>query len=139
MSDKNFEAMDRSLMKDLKTAAKAPVPPDVLKGFSASVIEKIREEDPARETYHPVLSAVWLTPAFAVLILASLVVWHLPGGQEGKPLWQSAVSKPAAMIQLASTVSTISAEVAALRELGAWTDEDDLSSGAVEEDELPSV
>ncbi len=126
MPEQHFDEMDQSLMKNLKSVVKTPVPKEVLKDFSASVIEKISEKEPPREIYKPVHSVAWLVPAFAVLILASAVVWRLPLGQ-------SVAFKPTVAFQLASNVSAISEEVAALRELGAWTDDDDVSAGAAEE------
>lgn len=122
MTDENFEKMDRELKERLRPLSETQVPPKFLKGFSASVIRKIEDRNsPVRETEtFRGLKGVWLVPTFAVLALASTVLWRAD-------LWRSAVSGPTGMIQMATSVSTISEEIDALRDLGAWTEEDDAS------------
>ena len=122
MTDENFEKLDRDLRENLKPLSETPVPPRLLKGFSASVIRKIEAKAaPEREAgAFRGLERVWLVPTFAVLVLASTVLWR-------SDFWRSVVSEPTGMIQMASNVSTISEEIDALRDLGAWTEEDDAS------------
>ncbi len=122
MTDENFEKMDQELKQNLKPLSEVPVPSRLLQGFSASVIRKIQAEGAPQsepETFRG-SKAVWLVPTFAVLVLASTVLWR-------SDLWRSVVSEPVGMIQMATNVSTISEEIDALRDLGAWTEEDDAS------------
>ena len=122
MTDETFEKMDRELKENLKSLSETPVPPRILSGFSASVIRKIEAEKAPRtqsETFRG-LKVVWLAPTFAALVLASTVLWR-------SDLWQSVLSEPGGVIHMASNVSTISEEIDALRDLGAWTEEDDAS------------
>ncbi len=122
MTDENFEKMDRELKENLKSLSETPVPPRILSGFSASVIRRIEAKESSKSQPQTArgLRAVWLAPTFAALVLASTVLWRAD-------LWQSVISKPGGMIHMASNVSTISEEIDALRDLGAWTDEDDAS------------
>ena len=120
MSEEKFESMDRSLMKDIK-GAKLSVPGSLLEGFSASVTQRIRECQLPKEAKAPALSP-WLVPTFAVLIIASALTWRLPLTSN------QMASGTVQAINLTANVASISDEVAALRELGVWTEEDDASA-----------
>ena len=120
MTDERFEQMDRDFKENLKPLSEAPVPQKILQGFSASVLRKIEaQSNPEPESFRG-FKAVWLAPTFAVLVLASTVLWRAD-------LWHSVLSEPGGMIHMAVNVSTISEEIDALRDLGAWTEEDDAS------------
>ncbi len=116
MTKEPFEKMDSSWMEALKKARLKKVPPKILEGFSASVESRIRErqakEAPAPAEPKRIRIPVW-APAFAVLIVASVVV--LRGGLE-RP-W------------MAPADSGLSEEVAVMRELGVWDDEDEAAAG----------
>ena len=129
MTNENFEKMDESLMKGLKEAREKKVPPKVLKGFSASVEARIRENQPAVELQTASKRSfvpAW-APVFAVLVITLAVVLRNPS--QFNP---SAPISP--VIQIASAnVSDISEEIATLRELEVWTDEDERSIGVLSE------
>ncbi|GEM_PF-986310 len=134
--EKDFERTDAELMKRLESLRKTPLPPKALDGFSASVEARIRERETVRtrsqrepgtvswrvRSWAP----VW-APAFAVMFLASVVAlrsgWQTPSTLNGH------LTVPADAVQLASNTVSVADEVAALRELGVWTDEDEAAIG----------
>lgn len=129
MTKEPFEKMDSFWMETLKKARLKKVPPKILEGFSASVEARIRErqakEAPAPAEPKRFRIPVW-APVFAVLIVASVVV--LRSGLE-RP-W----TPPAD--------SGLSEEIAVMRELGVWGDEDEAAAGINGEaaaEELESV
>ena len=123
MKDEIFEKSDEALMNQFKAMRERKIPSRILEGFSTSVERKILEKQ-TKKTLRPGFlswAPVWV-PAFAVLLLfASTVVLHYPAGLNTHP-------------RLAVTVSTVSAaphseisdEVVFLRELGEWTEEDEV-------------
>ncbi len=121
MKKEPFEKLDESLMKDLKNLRDKNVPSEILKGFSASVEKRIREKqapEPVRSLPRRGWVPLWV-PAFAVLVVASVIAIRFPFGSP-------AISVSPATVQLASAGSSeLSDEIAILRELGAWTDEDE--------------
>ena len=127
-----FEKMDASLRYDLKLA-KPTVPAPLLNDFSASVVEKIRERELHKEA-KLFAGMTWIAPAFAVLVLASALVWRLPIWTIELPLTsQQMAAGTVQVIGLTANVASIVDEVAALRELGVWTEEDDASAGTADE------
>ena len=120
MSD-SFEQMDESLKDGLKPA-KITVPELLLSNFSESVTQKIREREhlslqPKAPAFLP-----WLVPTFAVLVLASAIAIR----QSVTP--EQVAQGTTQAIGLTANVVTLADEVAALRELGVWTEEDDASA-----------
>ena len=119
MTQEPFEKMDESLMRRMKDLREPNIPPEILKGFSASVESRIREKQtPAFETRpRRFFMPVWI-PAFAVLILAVGLMLYVPRSSD---------------IQLASAeVTEISEEITTLRELGVWTEEDEQTLDGLE-------
>ena len=120
MSD-SFEQMDESLKDGLKPA-KITVPESLLSNFSETITQKIRE----RELLSPQSKAPaflpWLVPTFAVLVLASAIAIR----QSVTP--EQVAQGTTQAIGLTANVVTLADEVAALRELGVWTEEDDASA-----------
>mgnify|MGYP001564172558 CR=1 FL=1 len=129
MAKESFEKQDERLMEALKSAREKKVPSGLLKGFSASVEKKIREKQPSLEiqvkpkrTWAP----AWV-PVFAVLIIGSLLVLRLP-------LRVKETTSPLKTVGVTHvSVAQLSDEIAALRELGAWTDEDEKTAGVASE------
>lgn len=118
MSNESFEKRDQDFMEKLKTEREKGVSPEILRGFSASVEAKIRQKE-VKKCNRPLgarLMAPVLVPVFAVILLASVVVFknpsfHMPGPE------------PTMAMMLTSTAD-LSDEIAALEELGVWGDED---------------
>jgi hypothetical protein len=110
MKHESFEKMDEFFMKHLGLARQKSVPPESLKNFSWEVELKIRQ---AAECPKPraarFLSPIW-APVCAALILFLVLVPHFSGN------FSSVHSV---------NVSEISSEIAAMREMGVWTEEDE--------------
>lgn len=135
MDHKSFEEQDKSWMDATKTEREKKAPSAIMKGFSASVESKIRQHQPSLEIKLKPRSAwvpVW-APVFAVLVIGSLLVLRMPVGMKDASL-------PIKTIELAqANVTQLSDEIAALREIGAWTDEDENSVGAITDAELDDL
>ena len=119
MTQEPFEKMDESLMQRMKDLRERNIPPEILKGFSASVESRIREKQAPVFEARPrrFFMPVWV-PAFAVLILAVGLMFYVPHSSD---------------IQLASAdVTEISEEITTLRELGVWTEEDEQTLDGLE-------
>lgn len=135
MAKESFEGQDHSWMERLKGVREKKVPPIFLKGFADSVESQIRKTQPSLEiqlkpkrTWVP----VW-TPVLVVLIIGSLLVLRLPVGMRQIPA-------PVKTIELAkANVTQLSDEIAALREIGAWTDEDEKSAGVTTENDAEDL
>jgi hypothetical protein len=139
MTNGSFEKMDKSLVKRFKAFREKKVPPALLEGFSARVEEGIRLME-SKKIQKPAPAAwkfrvpMW-APVFAVLVLASLVVvrsgiHRLPGGPELR-IERSAP----ALISAPSSAADVQAEIAVLRELGVWTEEDEQILGEITEND----
>ena len=111
MKNGSFEKWDDFFMKHLGPKAPKNVPPEVLKDFSWEVEMKIRQSQaiPVQPRGRKIFSPVW-APIGAVLILLVVLIPHIPGGFRG-PHFMS--------------TSEISTEIAAMREVGVWTEEDE--------------
>ena len=136
MTKEPFEKMDESLMKALKNLRERNVPPQVLKGFSASVTARIRQKEGAKEFQaapEKSFVPVWV-PVFAVLMIALVVV--LNSHFKWNPS-SSLVLSPAQLVF--ANVSDISDEIATLSELGAWTEEDEKAVGVSTENNLDDL
>lgn len=121
MTKEPFERQDESFLESFKRLREKKVPSEILKGFSASVEAKIRAKETPEIAPAPprrIFSPAW-APVLAVLILASLVVWRLPLTVKSSPVMLSSVAV------VSSAVSDVAEEIAALRELGVWTDDDE--------------
>ena len=144
MKKEPFEELDKSLMEKLKDQRERKVPWEILRGFSASVEQRISATKPRRIRPHGVRSfvdgfadAVWRTrqapqprvwiPVLAVMVLAFFAVIHLPGGVIPTP--------GVAMEPAQGNGSELATEIAALRDLGVWTEDDEaeLSESDLEE------
>ena len=119
------EKMDQELMRASKELREKEVSEGMLKGFSASVERRIlaRKQDGSPKRF--LLPA--LVPALAVMMLASLVVLRSP-----------MVSTPQApqsldYAQLDAGQTDIEEDIAALKEIGAWSEEDESVIGATDE------
>jgi len=110
MEHGSFEKMDEFFMKHLASARKKLLPPESVKNFSWEVELKIRQaaEGPKPRAAR-FLSPIW-APVCATLILFLVLVPHFSGGLSGVH---------------SVNVSEISSEIAAMREMGVWTEEDE--------------
>ena len=119
MAKEPFEKKDESLMQRMKDLRERNIPPEVLKGFSASVESRIREKEAPAFEARPRRSfvPVWV-PALAILIVAVGLTLYVPRSSD---------------IQLASAnAAEISEEITTLKELGVWTEEDEKAIGVSE-------
>ena len=115
MNEESFEKLDESLKDEFRGLREKKVPPQILAGFSASVEEKIRSLKRERKKFRFPLWIPTLVPVLAVLVI---FVWTAVLKQSG----QSPENLPLA-VSVAAT--SLSEEIAALEELGVWTEEDD--------------
>ena len=132
MTNESFDQQDRLLMERLKDARERKTPPEILKGFSESVGARIREKQPSLEiklTPKNSWIPAWV-PVLAVLMIGSLLVLRMPIGMQG-------ISLTPATVELAqANASQISDEIAALSEVGVWTEDDEKSAGLLAENDL---
>ena len=119
MSEKNFEKMDQEWMKSTKELREKKVSDGILKGFSTSVERRILAKEQAPK---PARVLSWV-PAMAVLVVAFVVVMRLPDRQAGTPVDYAQLSE----------MDNIDDEIAALKEVGAWSDADDALLGGDDE------
>ena len=126
MSDEYFEKMDEKLMSSMKPLREKEVSEGMLKGFSASVERRILGEQETKKAPRLIFSPAW-APALAVMVLASLVVLR-------SPIMPAPVSHSASSAEHAefkgNKEMNVEEEISALKELGAWSDEDDTLLGA---------
>ena len=135
MTNGSFDKEDEFLMNALKGAREKQVPPAILKNFSASVEQKIREKQPSLEVKFKPKKAwipVW-APVFAVLIIGSVLVLKLPPGMREMP------SSPKTIELAQANTAQITDEITELKELGAWTDEDEKSTGLATENDAEDL
>ena len=117
MDKKRFERTDEKLSKKLRDAAPR-MPEGILKGFSLSVTEKIRERQNTEILFYqrsPALRFRVLVPAFAAALLFFTVIFRTPG-LHTDPGMRTLVSLSAA---------DIVEEISTLKSIDAWSDEDD--------------
>ena len=130
MKNHDFEKIDERWMKDLKEIREKKVPEKILDGFAASVEARIREDkrNVAAKAYDikpkrflvPVFA-----PTFAVLIIGSVLVLRSPLATRPEAVPQALTRR----VSEKTTSDNISEEVAVLREVGAWTEEDEAAAG----------
>lgn len=111
MNEHPFEKMDQEWMGAMKEAREKKISEGILKGFSASVERRILATE--RKTHNTWASPAWI-PVMAVLVMASLVVLRVPQTVDYAQLHDS---------------ESVSDEIAALKEVGAWSDADDALLG----------
>jgi hypothetical protein len=130
MTNKSFENMDKSFMKDLKNEREKKVPPIYLKGFAQSVERKITAAPEKKRFVVP----VWV-PVMAVLLIAvTLTVKN--------PLGARSLSVSPQAVQLASATMSdqeLSDEISLMSELGEWTDDDDSLIESLTEEDLEDL
>ena len=129
MSDPKFDKMDQEMMKSMKPLRDKKISDGMLKGFSASVERRLElQNQPAiRRAFAP----VWV-PVLAVMILASVVVLRLPQTPTALPPVLKTVDY--AELNENERELDVDDEIAALKELGIWDDNDDSLLGADEVD-----
>jgi len=99
-------------MRRMKDLRERNIPPEILKGFSASVEDRLRQKQAPAFQPRPVRSfvPVWV-PALAVLIVAVGLTLYVPRSSDIQPA--------------SAEVTEISEEITTLKELGVWTEEDE--------------
>ena len=135
MKKEPFEELDKSLMEKLKDQRDRKVPWEILRGFSASVEQRIsaKHGQPAYELKSARRyfgAPVWV-PVLAVAVLAVVAVIRLPGGT---------VPAPGLAVELApGNGSELASEIAALRDLGVWTEDDEAELSELDLEELEEL
>jgi hypothetical protein len=132
-----FEQQDRAMLNAFKSVREKKVPPQVLEGFSAAVEDRIRRKQ-ARHRPHFVFQ--WprmrvLVPSLAVLLIALLMTLKMPyDGKDYSPVKSAKTAIRTTPIDMFSgPIFDIVGEVALLRELGVWTEEDEDIFGELSE------
>ena len=116
----DFEKMDQEWVKSTQDIREKKVSEGILKGFSTSVERRIvLNKQSSKRSFSPSF-----VPAMAVLIIASAVVLRSP--MLSTPL--APISKNVDYAQLYDA-ENVGNEIAALKEMGVWTDEDDALLG----------
>ena len=113
MNHEKFRKFDEALLKATRKLRSREVPPVLLKGFSVSVAEKIRERENEKLSRRPapVFGLRVLVPVFAVFLLFCTAVFR--------------AAMPGALPFSGTNVSELADEITALKAVGAWNDEDD--------------
>ena len=137
MNEEPFEKLDEVWMKKFKSFREKKVPSKILEGFGASVegrIHREQEEKISRPNPFRLWAPVWV-PAFAALLVffGWLASVRLPFGT------QTPMMPPASLPFAFTTTSEITEEIAALRDLGLWTEEDDETLNGSPEDLIPEI
>jgi len=128
MNDQNFEKLDKEMMKSTQPLREKRVSEGILKGFSASVERRLEAKKKAGSPSRA-LSPAWI-PAFAVMLVASVVVLRLPlNSMSVAPVVQTMD-----YAQLDDAELDIDAEIEALKALGVWDENDDGLLGTVDAD-----
>lgn len=114
MNNQDFEKTDRSLMAALKGLREKPTDSA---GIPAEVERRLRAAA-APSRYRVRRALPWLVPALALSLVLAVPALRAPSLIPGPDT---------ARIQLASKPSAVSLaeEIAILKEVGAWTDDDD--------------
>jgi hypothetical protein len=127
------------MMERMKPVRERGITPEFLKGFSASVVRRIEAKDEPSPRPFGWKAAV---PVFAVLVLAFVTLVR-PGGilRPEAPAPEAAVFEIAQLPEpVQKAEATLADEIEALKELGAWTSEDEEAVGVEGEDaELEEV
>ena len=129
MSDKRFEKIDKKLMAAMKPLREQEVSEGMLKGFAASVERKILGRKEEAKKPGSLFSPAW-APALAVMVLASLAVFHSPVVLA--PTANTPSSSYKASME-GNKEMNVEEEISTLKELGVWNDEDDASLGSGED------
>lgn len=137
MTNDSFEKMDSHWMHEFQSVREKGVPQGILKGFAASVerrIELERPEQGASKTFRRRFFMPVFVPTFAVLVISAAIVTRLP-------LWAPSpeVATPSVELAQAPNAEELSTEIAALREIGVWTEEDEAALGVSTEHVLSEI
>ena len=118
MKDEKFRKIDDSVSEGMKNFPVRRIPQEILKNFSSDVAQKIRERENQRIRAAEKRPLFWfqaVVPAMAVFLLFFAVVFRFPS-----------IKMTSALIPLVSmSTSEITEEIAAMKALGVWNDEDD--------------
>ncbi len=124
MSDSSFNETDKRWQKALEKEREKMPSPELMKNFSSQVVEKIEKREEKRVFKLPeIVSARVFVPVFTMMILASFVVLRLPFESPKSPAIMESIQIGTA------NASEVEEDIAELRELGAWTEEDEQSTG----------
>lgn len=131
-----FEKLDQEFMQKTKSLREKKIAPAILSGFAASVERTIRNRDAERQVVvRPAKRFIFAwagAPVLAVMLIGVAVVLRLPSAEV---LQLASVPSNAAL----NTSDEISEDIAVLRELGVWTDEDDNTIGVGSEASLEEL
>jgi len=125
MKDQAFKKMDAALMKATEKYRSAEASETRPSGFSDDVLQNIRDRQ-SQKSPSPAfglrLALPVFAPVFAVLVLGVYLVLRDPGVPN--PLLREGA------VQLAfNTATNVDEEIAVLKAIGAWTEEDEVAAG----------
>lgn len=124
MKDDQFKSMDEKLSKRMKSLDPVALSKESLADYTQTVEERIRARQ--KQKINAVVekqsrSMIWiwkpLVPTFAVALLFFAISARMPG------LWQQTTGLVMPMVTTSTT--DLIEEIAALKSMGVWTDEDD--------------
>lgn len=125
MKDELFEKLDESFMEKFKALRGKKLPSEAFKGFSDSVLSEIQKRN-QEKTQERTPFKSWIpifVPVLGVLLVfVSLAIFR---PHHGFQIPNTSVLTSQIALSTVSEISDISDEIAALRELGEWTDEDE--------------
>jgi len=124
MNDKDFQKMDEKWMKSTKDIREKKVSDGILKGFSASVERRIIPTEHSVKRWQ---SPAWV-PVMAVLVIASVIVLRSPILSEPGTTSVETVDSAEPI-----DIDAVESEIADLRAIGSWNDEDDALFGQTDE------
>lgn len=126
MNEHDFDKMDSEFLKKFEKLRDKKVPKRVLDGFSASVEEKIRKKLFTPELEKKRFRMPLWAPVLTVLVLASLVVFRT--GLHRATYFE----RPSNSVVISQPVPVngdLAVEIAALKEIGEWTEQDETVLG----------
>lgn len=130
MDDKNFEKMDQDWMKSTKELREKKVSEGMLKGFAVSVERRLEAQ---KEVPKPVRALTWV-PAMALLVIAFVLA--VPSPRMFFPGFLAPQTLDYAQLQ---ETENLDEEIAALKEVGAWSEADDALLGENAELEIEDL
>ena len=130
-------------MEKTQSLREKKISPTLLSGFSTGVERLIRERNAERQkVVRPQRSfrSIWAgVPVAAVLLIGVAVVLRLPSTLPSPMKAQQTLLAAAPSSVLMTSADEINEDIAVLRELGVWTDEDDNNIGAGSETSLEDL
>lgn len=136
MKESDFEKMDATLLQATRAWRSADIPKGVLSSFSSDVAAQIRERSIRKAppaAFRLRLALPVLAPAMAVLVLGLYAVLRTPAAGIQLPV------SPAAVQLASNTEADLDEEIALLKAIGEWTEEDETAAGMASDDAVAGM